>query len=495
MAGLSKRSLATQYAWALSGQVAQGIVSLASVAVIARLLGPETYGLFALTMLIAGLAEILVGGHVTDFLVQKQSVHSGDRNAAFVLTVLFAVVIAAALVLAAPLVGAILGHPEVAALVPAVAVLIVLTAAANVPTNLIVREMKFDVLARIDTATALVAFVLGAALAYAGAGIWSLLGMEIARRTLRLALVSLAARWTPGIFFRSRNIVELWTFARSRLLAAFFQYLAQATPRLVIQAMLGTQALGYFAVASRLFEQATALITGPLAAVAFPAAARSRDDLGHLRDLLGRAIATSTLIGWPAILGFVVVAPIVIPVLLGPDWVGAVLTVQILTLSALRASVTGFNGAIILGLGRADLRMRLNFINAMLGLLLCPIGALAGVEGVAAAMLARAFISWPIGALYVEHLSGFPMWEQFRIAAISALPAVAMAFAIEILRRSLEGFAGSLMLGLILIACGVVLYAAFWAAFNFRQVPRVARLASSLLSRRRNNNNVEVGGT
>lgn len=492
MAALSGRTLATQYAWALSGQLAQGLLALASVAVIARLLGPETYGLFALTMLIAGLAEILVGGHVTDFLVQKPAVAAGDRNAAFVLTVLFAVVIATALIFGASLVGTFLDHPEVAALVPAVAVLIVLTAAANVPTNLLVRAMSFNILARIDTLTALVAFVMGTALAYAGAGVWSLLVMEIARRGLRLVLVAVAARWVPGLSFRWRNIVELWTFARSRLLAAFFQYVAQATPRLVIQVMLGTQALGYFALASRLLDQATGLITGPLAAVAFPVAARTKHDLERLRGLLARAIATSTAIGWPAILGFVVVAPIVIPLLLGPDWTGAVLTIQLLTLSALRSSITGFNGAIILGMGRADLRMRLNLVNALLGLVLCPLGALAGVEGVAAAMLVRAFSSWPIGARYVQRLTGFAAREQFRIAAISAIPAVAMALSIEILRGRLEGLVRPPWLGLILIACGVILYGAFWTALNFRKVRKAAKLAFGFASRRRNS--MGVGG-
>lgn len=492
MARLSRRSLVTQYAWALSGQVAQALLALASIAVIARLLGPEVYGVFALTMLIAGMAEILVGGHVTDFLVQKPAVTDGDRNAAFVLTLFLAMTIAAALVIAAPLVATILGHSDIAELVPAVAALIVLTAGANVPTNLLVRGMNFNVLARIDTTTGLAAFVLGTALAYAGAGIWSLLVMEIARRGLRLLLVAIAAKWVPGISFRWHNAVELWIFARSRLLGAFFQYLAQATPRLVIQAMLGTQALGYFAVASRLLDQAIGLITGPLVAVAFPAAARTKGDLEHLRDLLARAIATSTAVAWPAILGFVVVAPIAVPLLLGPDWVGAVLTVQILTLTALRSSASGFNGAIILGLGRADLRMRLNLINASVGLLLCPIGALIGVEGVAAAMLVRAFISWPVGAAYVERLTGFAARQQFRIAAVSAVPAAAMALSIEILRRGLDGLVGAPLLGLILIACGVVLYVAFWAALNFRQVLRAAGLASGLLSRRRGN--IGVGG-
>ena len=491
MARLSGRSLLTQSAWALSGQVAQGLLALASVAVIARLLGPEVYGLFALTMLIVGLAEILVGGHVTDFLIQKETVKREDRNAAFVLTVLAATAIASALLVAAPLVATMLSKPEIAVLLPAVSVLVILTAVVNVPTNLLVRDMKFKILARIDTTTGLVAFILGTALAYAGAGIWSLLVMEIGRRSLRVLLVALASHWFPGISFHWHNIVELWTFAKSRLLSASFQYLAQATPRLVIETMLGTQALGYFAVASRLLDQATGLMTGPLAAVAFPAAARSKGDLEQLRGLLARAIATSTAIAWPAILGFVVVAPIVIPMLLGPEWIGAVLTVQILTLSALRSSVTGFNGAIILGLGRADLRMRLHFFNALLGLLLCPIGALMGLEGVAAAMVVRAFISWPISASYVERLSGFAAQRQIQIAVISAVPAVAMAISIEILRRSLDGLVSAPLLGLILIACGIVLYIVFWAALNYRQMGTVAGLAFGLLSRRRKN--VEVG--
>ena len=492
MARLSGRSLLTQSAWALSGQVAQGLLALASVAVIARLLGPEVYGLFALTMLIVGLAEILVGGHVTDFLIQKATVEREDRNAAFVLTVLAATAIAAALLVAAPLVATMLGKPEIAVLVPAVSVLVILTACRECadqsprPRH----EVQDPCADRCHHRAGRFHPWHGARLRRGGdlepSGDGDRAGAACASSSSPLA-----AHWLPGISFHWHNIVELWTFAKSRLLSASFQYLAQATPRLVIETMLGTQALGYFAVASRLLDQATGLMTGPLAAVAFPAAARSKGDLEQLRGLLARAIATSTAIAWPAILGFVVVAPIVIPMLLGPEWIGAVLTVQILTLSALRSSVTGFNGAIILGLGRADLRMRLHFFNALLGLLLCPIGALMGLEGVAAAMVVRAFISWPISASYVERLAGFAAQRQIQIAVISAVPAVAMATSIEILRRSLDGLVSAPLLGLILIACGIVLYIVFWAALNYRQMGTVAGLAFGLLSRQRKN--VEVG--
>lgn len=484
MARFSGRSLIVQSAWALTGQLAQAVLALASVAVIARLLGPDVYGVFALTMLVLGLAEILIGGHATDFLIQKETVGPGDSNAAFVLTLFVAGAAAVVVSLSAPIVAAAIGAPEAAGLMPAIGGLIILTALGNVPTHLLTRGMKFKVLARIDTAAALAAFVVGTALAYGGAGIWSLFGMEFARRGLRVALVVAAARWRPGVSFDRRNVVELWRFARPRLLGASFQYVALATPRLVIAAMVGTQALGYFALAARVLDQATGLMTGPLAAVAFPAAARAKGDLNQLRTLLGQAIATSTAAVWPAILGFVVIAPIIIPLLLGPRWVDGVLTFQILTLTALRASVTGFNGAILLGLGRADLRMRLHFFNAILNLGLCPIGALFGLEGVATAMVVRAFISWPISASYVERLTGFAAKRQIRIAFASAVPAIGMAISVEILRKSVGGLIPAQGLVAVLIASGIVLYIAFWALFNHRQAATLTRQTFDALSRR-----------
>jgi O-antigen/teichoic acid export membrane protein len=328
---------------------------------------------------------------------------------------------------------------------------------------------------------------------YGAAGPAGLIDDRIARRGLRVVLAAMAIRWLPGITLRRHSIIELWTFAKSRLLSAFFQYLAQATPRIVIEAILGTQALGYFAIASRLLDQTAGLLTGPLAAVAFPAAARSKDNLEQLRGLLARAIATSTAIAWPAILGLVVVTPIVTPLLLGTEWIGAVLTVQILTLAALRSSVTGFNGAIILGMGRADLRMRLHFYNALLGLLLCPVGAyLGGLEGVAAAMLVRAFVSWPISASYVERLVGFAAQRQIWIAAVSAVPAVAMALAIETLRRSLDSLVSTPVLGLILVPCGMILYAVFWCVLNHRQARTLTGTTFNFLLRQQKK--VEEGG-
>lgn len=485
MTGLSGHTLVRQAAWAFNGQVLQGVFGVASVLALGRILGPEAYGLYAIAMLVAGFAEIVVGGHMSDYLVQKEGASRGDENAAFLLvagvTAVFAVVL---LAFSGPIAG-LAGSADAGPLMPAVAAILAATALGTVPVNLLVRDMRFDTLARIDGATAVAAFAAGLGLALAGAGVWSLVLMELLRRALRSLLACLAAGWMPGVATTGRQLSDFWSFARSRLAGSAFAYVGKATPRLVIASMLGVEALGFFAVANRLIEQVNGLITGPLSAVAFPATARARGDLDRLRAYLARAIALSTAVAWPIVLGFVVVAPVAVPYALGPRWEGAVATVQILALIALRAPVTGFNTSIVLGMGRADLKMLIQLQNALLALLLCPIGAVVGgLEGVAVAMLVRSLAGWPLSAAFVARLVGFPFGRQVRTAAVASLPAVVMAVATEALRWAISGQWPPLVELAVLAGFGSGLYVVLWAAANRSDAAALAGILSRRIGRR-----------
>jgi O-antigen/teichoic acid export membrane protein len=441
---LTPRSLLGQATWAFNGQVGQTVLGFASIVVMGRILGPEAYGVFTMALLIAGLAEIFVAGHMTDFLVQKADAGPADNNAAFLLVAAISLTAAVGLIAAAPIAAVVVGTPEVEAMMPAVGLLIVLTACGTIPVNLLVRTMRFDLLARVDTGAAAVAFVTGTCLALSGAGVWSLLLMEITRRSLRGLLAAWAASWRPGLSTSRAHVGELWVFARARLLGGIFQYVAAATPRYVIGTMLGTEAVGYYAVANRIVEQMSGLITGPLSAVAFPATVQSRSDPATIRILLEKAIAISTAATWPAILGLVVVAPIVVPLALGPQWIGAIPVFQILILMALRAPSSGFNAAVVLGMGRA-----------LALVLLCV-------------------ITWPVGAGYVSNLIGMAVPTQIRIATVNAVPAMLMAVATEALRRWIGPEFEPVTAAILLVSYGMTTYLLIWGIYRFKLVRHYA---------------------
>ena len=189
--------LTGQAIWASLGQLAQALLATISTIILARILGAETYGVFALGLLIVGFAEIFVGGHAADIVVQKPDVTAGHRNAAFVALSVISVFSAAVIWAGGTAAADFFEAPQLQAPLLAMTVLPVLTGLASVPNQILVRRLQFNDLARIGAVSGTLAVLVGVRLAFSGAGIWSLVLMEIARRAMTLAMLFPAARWRP----------------------------------------------------------------------------------------------------------------------------------------------------------------------------------------------------------------------------------------------------------------------------------------------------------
>ncbi len=474
-------ALTRQAAWASAGQLVQALLAMAGTVILARLLGAETYGLFALGLLFVGFAEIVTGGHVADILVQKEYATPGHRNAAF--AALLAIGSGAALVVGAlgTFAAGFFDEPALRPLLAGVMILPFLTALTSVPNQILVRQLRFEVLARIGSVAALASLLCGVGLALAGFGLWSLVAMEIVRRLVTLVLIVPRAGWTPAFVFSRRELVEVLRFSSRRVENFGLTYFSQnALPRIVIGQWLGTEALGLFVVSRRLLDQLNNVLSGPVAAVAFPAASRLQADRQKLQRLIASSIRLTTWVFWPMVLGIVAVAPLLVPLAFGEDWLAAVPVVQILALGTLRVPVSSFNTAVLVAFGRMGSLSFISILSILVGIVFLAIGAQFGLVGIAVALASRQWILWPVGAWQIYRVCGFHPMTQLRVMIGAALPSIVMAVCVLIAGEvlSLERSWFSLAL---LVMIGLVTYPLALALFNRQRARELLRAFGDLL--------------
>lgn len=462
--------LTGQAIWASLGQLAQALLATISTIILARILGAETYGVFVLGLLITGFAEIFVGGHAADIVVQKPDVSAGHRNAAFAALSVVSLLSAAVIGVGGGAAAAYFETPQLEAPLMAMIALPVLTGLASVPNQILVRGLQFNALARIGAVSGVLAVAVGVVLAISGAGIWSLVVMEIVRRSVNLTMLFPAARWSPGLGFSRRELVDVLRFASRRVENNGLSYISQnALPRLFIGQWLGTEALGLFAVARRLLDQLHNILSGPVAAVAFPAASQLQHDRERLARLIDTSVRLTTWVFWPVVLGVAMIAPILVPLAFGEGWADAVPVLQILALGTLRAPVSSFNTAVLVAFGRMGSVSFIALLSIALGVVFLFVGVRYGLVGVAAALSLRQWALWPVGAMQVYRVSALHPLGQLRTLLIAALPSLIMAGAVWAAGRTVDGLAPVSMLCL-QIAVGVAVYGLAWAAFNPRRI-------------------------
>lgn len=421
------RGLGRGVALSAAGRLLQVAVGFAMLAVVARLVGPAGYGVFALAMLMVALAEVVVGGGLTESLVQRREIEPRHENASFWCVLAAGLGLAAAMVLLRQPVALLFAQPLLAALLPAVAVIPPVMALGAVPAALLQRRLRLGALAGVETASALAASAVAIGLALLDFGVWSLVAAEILRALARAGGLVALAGWRPSGLGSLDALGELARFNAGTLGLRALGVLDRLLPRALIGALLGAEALGFYAMAWRLFEQMNSVLLYPLNAVALPLAARAQAEPERLRALLRQGIALASAVAFPAYLGMAAVAPLLLPLILGRGWAPAIPVVQIMLLMGVRSATATFNSGVVRGLGRPDLQMVTVAAGAALTVILVPLAAPFGLVAVTLAVAARRFATWPISARQVARLTGLAPREQAGLALPNLLAALVMA--------------------------------------------------------------------
>jgi O-antigen/teichoic acid export membrane protein len=396
--------------------------------VIARVVGPQVYGIFALGWLVVGLFEVVVSAAPTDTLIQRKTVTPGHLDATFWATLLMGTMIAAGIWAAADLASHWLeGGALLAAILPARAAVLPLQALAVAPTAILLRESRFKALAGAETLASIVSNLTGVAMALAGAGIWSLVGMELVRALVLAAGVYSLARWQPGFALRHAHLRDLLAFNASTWGSWGLGYLSSQLPRFLIAATMGAQAVGFYALAQRLFDQVKNIVMIPAYQVVQAGIARAQDDVGTARSLAAGTLRVTGVVACPLFLGIAAVAPVLVPGVFGPSWEGAVPVVQIMMLLGVTAAMSVVQAAVIRGMGKPHWEIAYELVLLIATGIFLLLSLRWGLAAAAAAVVLGSVVTAPVNAYFVRELTGLRIRVQLSAVFTAGIASLAMA--------------------------------------------------------------------
>jgi PST family polysaccharide transporter len=436
------------------------IVQFMLFPVLARLLSPADYGLMALAMPVVLFALVLGECGMGPALVRAPDPH-GDVEATMFWTALGAgIACAAVLLLGAPLIAHLLGHPMISPVLLWLAPSLVLSALCSVPS---VRIQKSGAtwmfaLGDVTSTVAGAAAVLYGALT--GLAVWSLVAQQLMIWTIKAAVLTrLAGTRIHGRPHRAafRYLASHGTpLVASNLLTLF----SNSIDAILIGRLLGVEQLGFYALAYQIVRIPEAVLNGPVFVSFLPAIARLDADRPAAARLFVDALRMMLSVSAPLMLGLALTADLAVALLLGPRWHGTTPLLILLAPPAVAQTLGWLSRALLLGRGRSSLQFRLAFLNALLTLAGVLGGAPFGIYGITIGVAAAVVLgSFAYLAAAIREV-GVPI----RVVAIAALPALA---ATTIMACGVAGVRMLLPAGLpmpvsmaLIVGCGMVLYAA-----------------------------------
>jgi PST family polysaccharide transporter len=305
----------------MTRRVVSLILGLAGLTLLTRVVGPGAQGLFAAANGLVGYLAALGLMGINVYLIR------GKRDSPielFHLAFWWLLFSGLGLMLAGGGVILLAGHYWVRTegFIPVALTLcatLPFTLVSYVPLALLERELDYRVTTRVEVLSQLSYYVVGIPMAWLGYGVWSLVaGFVVSQLILPLGFFG-ATRYRPRWYWNRDALRDMLSYSFTQALGGWVYKITNLAPSMILLPLAGKEAVGYLSVANR-FIQTISVAKGPAGRLSIPAFARVQDDLPRLTRAVNEAMQLQTLaLGVPTA-AFVIIAPIVLPMLLGARW-------------------------------------------------------------------------------------------------------------------------------------------------------------------------------
>ncbi len=357
-----------------------------TLAVLARLLSPSDFGLMGMLMVVIGFAHAFADMGISNAIIHRQDATIDQLSSLYWLNIIAGVIVFCVVCASTPLIVRFYHEPQLPNLLYLTAAIFLIVPLGQQFQILLQRELKFDGLAKIEIATAIVNSAVAVGSAFAGIGVYSLILGQLAATFAKTLLLIVAGwhQWCPTLHFAKRDLKGYMSFGLYQMGERSVNYLNSNLDYLLIGSMLGAKTLGYYTLAYNLIIKPSTMINPVITKVAFPVFSLIQNETEKLRRGYLKALQFLATINFPMMVGLAIIAPVAVPVIFGEQWQPSIILIQILTIVGLLRSTGNPVGALLLAKGRADLGFKWNLGLTVTQIPGLYIGAkLGGVVGVA----------------------------------------------------------------------------------------------------------------
>lgn len=389
----------------LIGSGASLALQFISLASLSRLLEPSDFGLIAMVSVFVTLGSLLRDFGLPMAGLQVRALSQQQASNLFWMNVTVAGLSGLALASATPALVALFDEPRLAAIVPSLALVVVIGGVtAQIQVNL-ARRMRYRSLVVSDVVAQTVALSVAVGLAASGFGYWALVWQSIIAACITLAYRWIASAWVPSRPRTGHGAAAMFRVGADYGVAQLLTFLQSNLATIVIGAQFGATHLGYYNRAYQMLTAPASRVLDPLTHVVVTTLNRARSaGQDAQRLLLQVQFGVGSLIVWIFAIT-AAVAPALLPAVLGDQWSPSVPVFQVL---AIGGCVWVFNHVsywAFIAFEKSRALLHYNLVSKPLAIVSLLIGTQFGVVGAAWGYTVAMIFSWPLNLAWLSRTS------------------------------------------------------------------------------------------
>lgn len=406
------------------------VITVANTMILARLLTPGDFGLFAMATTLTALVSLFRDFGLVPAIVYQEEIAHLHLSQAFWLSVRLNAALAIFMIAMMPVLVWFYREPR---LVAGTLVLIggaFVLGLSYIHTAILQREMRFGVIAAQNAGSLLVGALVGVSLALAGAGYGALVGQQLTMYLVQAGIVWRVCPWRPLGYISVRktkqdDIESIRSYSRQTIIARLFG-VRKELDRILVGRYAGTAGLGLYQAARGWAILPIDQMLTPIKALAVSSMSRLHKQPAAYRRYVHHAFLAVHTVLLPALVFIVLFAPVIVRVLLGTQWLAAIPLLRILGIAAIFDSFNRLTTWIYLSNGQTERRMRWTFFSTPVAILGIVLGLPWGVIGVALGYMGATILLAIPAAQYCIRSSPlrsrdfwYPMWRPATAASMA----------------------------------------------------------------------------
>jgi len=369
----------------LGAQGASFFLRLGSLMVLARLLEPADFGLVGMVVAFTGVLNLLRDYGLSCATIQRATVTEEQISNLFWINIVAGGGLGLLLFVAAPEIAAFYREPRLTAVTAVLALGFLFNAAGVQHGAVLQRQMRFSVLAVINTASQAVGIAVAIAGAVAGYGYWALVALAIIPPLVTSVGYWIVAGWVPQLPSRGAGIRSMIHFGGTLTVNGIALYIATNFEKVLLGRFWGADAIGIYGRAYQLVNLPTSNLNDAAGEVAFSALSRVQDDPARLRHYFLRGYTLILGMTVPITVLSVLFANDIVLVCLGPKWIAAAPILRLLAPIIFVFAIANPLGWLLMSLGLVKRSLRMTLVICPILVVSYVIGLPYGPKGVALA--------------------------------------------------------------------------------------------------------------
>lgn len=422
--------------WSSVDNFVNQIVGFIVGIILARLLSPKEFGLIGMTTVFIAISSVLINSGFMQALIRKQDCSNKDYSTVFFFNLFVSLILYLVIFLASPLISVFFNEVELTYIIRVVSLGLIIESITIIQSTILNKRVDFKLQAKISLISITISGVFGILLAYGGFGVWSLVYRNLLSQIIRSFLLWIWNKWRPTLEFSKTSFKELFSFGSKLMINGVIDTIYNNVYYLIIGKYFSAKELGYYTRADMFKNLPAQNMLGIIFRVSYPVLTQVQDDLVLLKQYYKKMITSTMLISFVVMMCMAALSEPMIITLLGEQWRGAVLYLQILCFVGMLIPLQQLNSNLMLVLGHSDMFLKLEIVKKLFAIPIIIAGIFYGIEIMIIGMLLSSIIGYFLYSYWTGKYIDYKTSEQL----IDILPSFVMATSVGIIIHIMNHF-------------------------------------------------------